>query len=847
MHDQERQQTGDRPLQGAPGANGDERFRRLLEKLSAAAYTCDAQGLITYFNRQAEQLWGRAPRLNDPHDRFCGSFRLFAPGGARVDHEQCWMALALRNREDYSGQEIVIEREDGSFATVLANASPLFDDGGQLTGALNVLVDISDRKRAEEAQSRLAAIVESSDDAIVSKTLDGRILSWNGGAERLFGYTASEAIGAPITLIVPPELREEESSILERLRHGERIDHFETVRVAKDGRRIDISLSISPVRDAAGRIIGAAKVARDVTARKEAERNLLAAKDELAAQLADLGRLHEMSLRLSTTLELQPILDETLRTAIAIGGADMGLLAIWDAEADRLVSGARWGFAEEALAALESLASAGASNACFRERRRIVVEDIAAEPRFETDREAARAAGFRAIHATPVATRRGEVIGVLCAYFRHPHHPAERELRLTDLCARQAADFIENARLYARQREADQRKDEFLATLAHELRNPLAPISNSLHLLRLSGELDPAVARVRDIMERQVAHLVRLVDDLLEVSRITRGKIELRKETIELASIIDGAVETTRPLIDSSAHQLAIAVPPEPITLSADPLRLMQVVANLLTNAAKYTERGGQIWLAARREGDEAVISVRDTGLGIPPEMIAHVFDLFSQVDRTLNRAQGGLGIGLTLARSFVQMHGGSIEAYSDGPGKGSEFVVRIPVLREARRVHAAAPAAPVVPAVLPPRTVLVVDDEPSSAYTLGKLLELMGQCARTASDGAAALAEIEASRPDVIISDIAMPHMDGFEFARRVRANPAFRGVTLVALTGFGQESDRRQAQEAGFDRHLVKPVSIAALQDLLAELPAASPPPLALPAPAAASQPPRNKPAPR
>jgi PAS domain S-box-containing protein len=840
-------EAGQRTDPEAAQGQDEMRFRRLVEKLPAAAYICDASGLITFFNRQAAQLWGREPKLNHPADRFCGSFRLYAADGKPIEHDQSWMALALRNRQDYSGQEIIIEREGGGSATVLANASPFYDDAGRLIGALNILVDISDRKRAEEAQARLAAIVESSDDAIVSKTLDGIIVSWNGGAERLFGYSAREAIGSPITLIIPPELREEELRILERLRRGERIDHFETVRVDKNGRRIDISLTISPIRDGSGRIIGSSKVARDITARRETDRRLLAVKDELASQLTDLGRLHEMSLRLSTTLELQPILDETLRTAIAIGGADKGLLSIYDRDEEHLVASASWGFTDGDMARLEELPpDARVAGVCFRQRRRVVVEDIETDPLFEPCRAAAQAAGFRAVHCTPIATRQGEMIGVLCTHFRHPHRPAERETRLSDLCARQAADFIENARLYARLREADQRKDEFLATLAHELRNPLAPISNSLHLLRLSGDLDPAVSRVREIMERQVSHLVRLVDDLLEVSRITRGKIELRKETVELAGIIDGAVETTRPLIESSAHQLAISVPPEPITVSADPLRLMQVVANLLTNAAKYTDRGGQIWLTARREGDEAVVSVRDTGLGIPHEMLSHVFDMFSQVDRTLNRSQGGLGIGLTLAKSFVQMHGGSIEARSEGPGQGSEFIVRLPVMRETPRPRLDTPAAPFILAPLPPRTVLVVDDEPSSAFTLGKLLELMGQRVRTANDGAAALAEIQANRPDVVISDIAMPHMDGFELAKRVREIPEFNGVTLVALTGYGQESDRRQAQEAGFNFHLVKPVGLAALQELLGCLPAspAADAPRELPF---FSEPTKSKPAPR
>jgi CheY-like chemotaxis protein len=393
-------------------------------------------------------------------------------------------------------------------------------------------------------------------------------------------------------------------------------------------------------------------------------------------------------------------------------------------------------------------------------------------------------------------------------------------MHLIDLCARQAVDYIENARLYEQLREEDRRKDEFLAVLAHELRNPLAPISNSLEILRLSDDLSPAIAQVRDIMERQVEHMVRLVDDLLEVSRITRGKIELRKEPVELAAVVRAALETSRPMIEAARHQLAISIHPEPMTLLADAVRLSQVVANLLNNAAKYTEPGGQIWLTARREAGEAVLSVRDTGLGISADMMPKVFDMFAQVDRTLNRSQGGLGIGLTLAKNLVQMHGGRIDVRSEGPGKGSEFIVRLPLAREAACPTPAGNPPPEAAYDLPVRRILVVDDTPAAVYTLGKLLQKMGQVVRTADSGATALADVHVVRPDVVISDIGMPNMNGYELASRLRQEPGVKGVTLVALTGYGQESDRQQALDAGFDFHLVKPVSLAALRELLASL---------------------------
>ena len=517
-----------------------------------------------------------------------------------------------------------------------------------------------------ELENLLASIVESSADAIVSKTLDGRILTWNAGAQRLFGYSPEEAIGAPITIIIPPDLHEEESSILERLRRGERIDHYETVRAAKSGRKIDISLTISPLRDGAGRIVGASKIARDITARKEAE---------------------------------------------------------------------------EALRALTE-----------------------------------------------------------------------------------------------KFREADARKDEFLATLAHELRNPLAPLGNSLEMLRLSGGLSAEAEALRAISERQFNQIARLVDDLLEVSRISRGKVVLKKEPIELAAVVSGAVETSQPLIDAAGHQLAVALAPEALRLEADPVRLAQVVTNLLNNAARYTPPGGRIWLSLQREESEAVISVRDTGVGIPADKLGSVFDMFAQIGSESSHSRdglgsggmgnGGMGIGLALAKSFVELHGGRLEALSAGPGRGSEFVVRLPLATiAARGENGARPAAPADRAPLPARKILIVDDTREASYMLGKLLEVLGQEVYAAHDGAAALELVADEEPDVVISDIGMPAMDGYELARHLCGLSLKKRPVLVALSGYGQPQDRDRARAAGFDQHLVKPVSIDALHELLAHLPSPTP----------------------
>ncbi|MEP6790736.1 MAG: ATP-binding protein [Ramlibacter sp.] len=368
----------------------------------------------------------------------------------------------------------------------------------------------------------------------------------------------------------------------------------------------------------------------------------------------------------------------------------------------------------------------------------------------------------------------------------------------------------------ARLAESDRAKDEFLATLSHELRNPLAPLRNAIELQRRMGG-DERTERVNAMMERQVNHLVRLVDDLLEVSRISRGTFSLRKERVELAAIVRNAVETSDPLVKAGGHELAVQLPREPLWLEGDPVRLAQVLANLLNNAARYTEDGGHIAVRAWRDGGEAVISVRDDGVGIAPEALPRMFEMFTRGDRDSARNQGGLGIGLALSRRLAQMHGGKLEAHSEGPGKGSEFTVRLPLAAgEAQDAERQAAQA----ASLGRRRVLVVDDNRDAAESLAMVLEMLGADVRVAHDGMAAIEAFGAYRPSVVLLDIGMPGMNGYEVARALRLRGAEIPATLVALTGWGQDADRQRAKEAGFDHHLVKPAEIDALQQLLASL---------------------------
>ena len=364
-------------------------------------------------------------------------------------------------------------------------------------------------------------------------------------------------------------------------------------------------------------------------------------------------------------------------------------------------------------------------------------------------------------------------------------------------------------------READRRKDEFLATLAHELRNPLAPIRNSLHIFRMKAVQDPTVERVTEMMERQVAHMVRMVDDLLEVSRVSRGKIELRKERVDLAGILRSAVDTSLPLIETAKHKLSVEIPEVPLVLEADPVRLSQVFANLLNNSAKYTPAGGNIAISVTVDADHAVICVKDNGEGIPPQMIGRVFNMFMQVNTGV-RAQGGLGIGLTLARTLVHLHGGSIEARSPGTNEGCEFIVRLPLARPAMEASPQAAQRPEsAPARL--RRVLVVDDNEDAADRLGMLLQFLGAEVAVVHDGHGALEKMRSFKPEVVLLDLGMPGMNGLEVARVMREDPELRGITLVALTGWGQREDRRRTHEAGFDYHLVKPADLSALQTIL------------------------------
>jgi PAS domain S-box-containing protein len=689
---------------------------------------------------------------------------------------EAWRVVGPHLERAFAGEPSEYEAEvsyrHGGKRSIHARYTPHRDADGSVVGVVCLVTDVTARRQAGHARARLAAIVDSSDDAIISKTLDGIITSWNKGATRLFGYAADEAVGQPVTMLIPEERRHEEKQIITRIGRGESVGSYETVRQRKDGSLFHVSLSVSPIIDESGRIVGASKIARDITARKRAQEDVRRSREALngLVDLAPFGiyivdsqlDIVQMNARSQTGAfyNVRPVIGRNLVDVMRV---------LWPEQV-----------ATEMVAAFRSTLETGDA---YRSRN-------FSSPRADTDNVESYEWELHRI------TLPDGQPGVVSYYFDSTRlRKAEHALR-----------------------EADRRKDEFLATLAHELRNPLAPIRNGLQILRLTGAEPAAVPQIHEMLERQANHLVRLVDDLMEVARVTRGRIDLRKETVDLGALLRSAVETSRPLIEAARHELTVDVPTEPVTLVADPVRLAQIVANLLNNAAKYTDEGGRITVSARREGDQAVIAVRDSGIGIPGDVLPRVFDLFAQADRTYDRAQGGLGIGLTLVRTLVELHGGTVAARSEGLGSGSEFIVRLPLglehaERNGRKIRDR-------DSIFAAHRFLVVDDSLDAAQSLAMLLENLGADVHTASDGPTALDELEVYRPSVVLLDIGMPGMDGLEVARRARQRPESRALTLIALSGWGQEADRRRSREAGIDYHLVKPVDLDELGHLLTAL---------------------------
>ncbi len=647
------------------------------------------------------------------------------------------------------------------------------------------------------------------------------MIEWQGGATRITGHTAGETVGDRIDLLFTPEDRaagRPEEEMRRAARDGRAEDRRWHLR--KDGSRFFADGVTIGLCDEAGKLRGFGKVFKDATGEALGE-------ESRRRHTEQLRTLADVSSRLNAVLDLGSVLGVVTEEGRALIGAHQAITNIATEDA-RLVQSVA--FSDE-LRSADALA--GATTALVPPDRSTIYAAIQMAV-YPADNRAIRLTheqlrahagwpGFavaaegrppmRGLLAAPIVARGGEMLGVIQLSDKYDGDFSEEDEAILVQLAQMAAVAVENTQLYQALRDADRRKDEFLAMLAHELRNPLAPMQSALTILDAQGSRSAEAVHLRAVISRQMSHMTRLVDDLLDVARITRGKVALKREPVELARVVTQAVETSRPLIDAKRHALLIDSAGGPIWLDADPVRLAQVISNLLSNAAKYTDDGGKIRLSAALEGDEAVIRVRDTGIGISPEMLPRVFELFTQASAGLARSAGGLGIGLTLVRKLVELHDGSVSVTSAGRGQGSEFVVRLP----AQPTPAIADAAPVEAASEGARRVLVVDDNLDALDTMSMLLEMFGHVVATAPDGVKAVEVAREFRPEVMFLDLGLPGRDGYEVARILREEFPKGTLWLVALTGYGQDEDRKRTRDAGFDQHLVKPVEPAALEAAL------------------------------
>jgi PAS domain S-box-containing protein len=625
------------------------------------------------------------------------------------------------------------------------------------------------------------------------------VLTWSEENYRIFGVTlgASQTYETFLEAVHP----DDRDYVDERWNAALRGEPYDLEhRIIVDGAVKWVREKADLDFDANGNLLGGFGITQDITDRKAVETAL-----QWSVRRNEL--LSNTAARLLQSRDVQGVVSELCAEVMRFINCDVFFNFVVDESAKRLRLNACGGIGEAEAAQIEWLDFGVAICGCVaRDGERIIAEHISCHEDVRT--ALVKSLGVEAYCCHPMLSQ-GKLIGTLSFGAKSRPTFTLDEIEVMQAVSHLVAMAMARLKMEQALRDSARRKDEFLATLAHELRNPLAPIRTGLHLLRQFDRQDPNAPRVQEMMARQVDHIVRLVDDLMEVSRIRSGKIELKMERVDVPTIIHQAIEASRPFLDASGIALSVRVPTRPLHIEADPVRLTQVICNLLNNAAKYTEAGGRVDIEAHARDDQAVVSVADTGAGIPPEMLPHIFELFAQVDRTRDRAQGGLGIGLALVRTLVTMHGGEATAESAGPGRGSRFVLRLPLSQG---------AACAVPQEFgsqgklasPPERVLVIDDNEDAAISMAMLLRAMGAEVRAAYDGARGIETFESFLPGLVFLDLGMPGIDGFETARRLRAIPAGRSATIVALTGWGGEETRRQTREAGFDLHMTKPASL-------------------------------------
>jgi PAS domain S-box-containing protein len=708
--------------------------------------------------------------------------------------------------------------------------SPDLGDGGQIEGWIASIVDISDQRRARDARELVTSIVGSSMDAIITKDLNGVITSWNAAAQRLFGYRPEEMIGQPIRRLIPEDRQFEEDEILGRLRHGDRIEHFETVRLAKDGRLLTLSVTISPLRNAAGTIIGASKIARDISGAKAAEAERLRLVQENAAvteTLNDVGAI--VASDLDREKVVQAVTDAATHLTSAEFGAFFYNLVNENGESYTLYTLS--GVPRDAFAGFPMPRNTPVFEPTFKGTSIVRSDDITADPRYGRNPPyngmPRGHLPVRSYLAVPVRGRSGDIIGGL--FFGHSQTGrfTEQHERLAVGIASWASVALENARMFAAVQEASRLKDEFLASLSHELRTPLNAILGYARMLRTGAV--PAERRNRAIetIERNATSLTQIVEDVLDISRIVSGKIRLNVQPVDLPDIVRNAVDALTPAADAKGVHIGLELDPGGAAISGDSERLQQILWNLLSNAVKFTNRGGRIHVSLERVQTHAEVTVTDTGIGIAPEFLPHVFERFRQADAGVARERGGLGLGLAIARQLAEMHGGTIDAMSGGIGKGATFTLRLPLMAHrsqepAGRANDNAASSITSRRDLRDLHVLAVDDDPDALSLMSDLLEAAGARVQTARSATDALLRLDGEVPDVLVTDLGMPHVDGFQLIERVRHHreARVRHLPVAALTAYARSDDRVKALRAGFDLHLAKPIDPTELVTSIAAL---------------------------
>jgi PAS domain S-box-containing protein len=755
--------AGAQPLSGL---SLDALFRIFIDSVSDyAIFMLDREGHVISWNPGAQRIKGysTAEILGEHFSRF------YPPEAREAGKPAELLRIAARQgRVEDEGWRL---RKDGTPLWANVTITALRDDSGDLVGFVKITRDLTERRRNDErarhAEERFRHLVEGvSDYAIFMLSPDGIVTSWNSGAQRIKGYSADEIIGRHFSVFYPQEVLAREWPRHE-LEQAERVGRFEDEgwRIRRDGSRFWANVVITAMRGADGTLQGFSKITRDLTERREHEENLRRSEERF--------RLMVEGVQDYAIYMLDPA----------------GRIASWNAGAQRITGYA----AKEVL---------GSSFERFYTKDDLEAGRPAAELR--------NAALYRRVHeigwrARKDGTRFWAEIITTCLIDADGRCSGYAQI-IRDLSERKCMEAME---------EEGRRVTEFLAMLAHELRNPLAPIRNAVGILGLTRGLPQQAGWAREVIDRQTTHLSRLVDDLLDVSRVTRGKLQINGEPTDIHLAVERAIEGAKPLIDKRQQTLEVRMGTAPIVVNGDLTRLTQVVLNLLNNAAKYTQAGGRIQVAVGTEADQAVVTVLDNGQGIPPEFLERVFDLFAQGERALERSEGGLGIGLTLARRIVELHGGSISAFSEGPGSGSRFIVRLPLLN--LTMPAFMPPDVELPRTVHRRSILVVDDNLDAAASIAMYLSMLGHEVSTEGNGAQALARVTRDPPDVVLLDIGLPGLDGYQVAKRIRELPQGQGVKLYAMTGYGQDQDRRRSAAAGFDGHLVKPVSPADLAQLI------------------------------